>query len=127
MHEIQINVRVRYPECDPMGVAHHSVFPIWMELARTDLLRQTGMTYRECEAAGVYFVVTKMSVSFKAPAHYDDELTIIAKVTQVSRVRIDHGYEIKRGDDLLATAETTLACVGADGRVRAIPDSIGGR
>ena len=51
-----VPVRVRYAECDPMRVAHHSVYATWFELARTELLRARGLAYRECEAAGVFFV-----------------------------------------------------------------------
>ena len=37
---ITIDARVRYAECDPMGYVHHTVFPVWFEMARTELLRR---------------------------------------------------------------------------------------
>jgi len=123
-HSIDIPVRVRYPECDPMNVVHHSVYPVWMEMARTDLLRQTGVSYRQLETEGVYFVVTRLTIAYKQPAFYDNDLVVRAWVKDASRVRIDHAYEIRRDEVILATAETTLACVGKDGRVRAMPDVI---
>ena len=49
---IEVPVRVRYVECDPMNVAHHSVYPVWLEIARTDLLRRRGNAYRDLEVAG---------------------------------------------------------------------------
>ena len=42
-----IGLRVRYPECDPMNVAHHSAYAVWLELARTELLREQGLAYRD--------------------------------------------------------------------------------
>ena len=54
-------VRVRYSDCDPQSMAHHGVFPIWLEMARTDLLRSLGASYRELEAQAIYFVVTEMA------------------------------------------------------------------
>jgi acyl-CoA thioester hydrolase len=107
--EGRITIRVRYAECDPMGVAHHTAYPVWFEIGRTELLRARGMTYRDLEAEGVFLVVIDLSVRYKRPARYDDELTLITRIEQVSRVKIIHAYELLRGSELLATARTTLA------------------
>ncbi len=71
-----INVRVRYVECDPMGVAHHTVYPVWFEIGRTELLRATGGNYADMERDGVLLAVVKLEVTYKQPARYDDELTL---------------------------------------------------
>jgi acyl-CoA thioester hydrolase len=125
-HEIpasrcEIKVRVRYVECDPMGYVHHTVYPVWMEMARTEILRERGVTYRELEASGVLFVVVRMSLRYKRPARYDDELTIKVYGKPSVGVKVEHTYEIYRGDELLVTAETTLACVNRDGRLQPVP------
>jgi acyl-CoA thioester hydrolase len=121
-----IRVRVRYPECDPMGVAHHGVFAVWLELARTELLRECGAAYADLEKQGVFFVVVSMSLRFRKPAHYDDVLDVFVKdVTPRGSkrgIKLLHEYEVRRAGELLATAETTLACVDKHGRVQAIPD-----
>ncbi len=119
-----VTVRVRYPECDPMGVAHHSVFPVWLEVARTELLREQGLAYRDLEARGICFVVARMSLRYRRPAHYDDELTIHVAVETSAGIKIVHHYRIERAGELLATAETTLACVDAAGRPRPIPETL---
>lgn len=124
---IEIEVRVRYCECDPMNVAHHSVYPVWLEIARTELLRQRGCTHRELEANGVYLVVAKMSLRYRRPARYDDVLRVCARVVPGSTsgsVKIEHEYEVYRGRELLATASTTLACVDQQGRLRALPPEV---
>ena len=118
-HTIQI--RVRYPECDPMGYLHHSRFLQYFEMGRVELLRAIGFSYADMERDGVFFVVAKVEVRYKAPARYDDELTLTTRVVRQTHVRIDHAYELKRGETLLAEAVTTIACVGRDGQVRAIP------
>ena len=46
-------VRVRYAETDKMGVVYYANYLVWFEVARTDLLRQFGWTYREMEQTGV--------------------------------------------------------------------------
>ena len=122
--EGRIDIRVRYAECDPMGVAHHTAYPVWFEMGRTELLRQRGMTYRDLEAQGVYLAVVDLSVTYKRPARYDDELTLVTRIEGISRVKIIHGYELVRGRELLATARTTLACLDRAGRAQAIPEAI---
>ena len=73
-------------------------------------------------APGVDKEVVKAEIRFRAPARYDDELTLITRVTRSTHVRCDHAYELKRGETLLAEATTTIACVGRDGQVRQIPE-----
>ena len=119
-----IEIRVRYAECDPMGLAHHGAYPVWLEMARTELLREVGTAYGELEAHGVYFVVTALSVTYKRPARYDDRLAVAVFLERATRAKLEHGYEIRRAGTLLATARTTLACVDADGRPRAIPEGL---
>ena len=117
-----IHIRVRYPECDPMGYLHHSRFLQYFEMGRVELLRAIGFSYADMERDGVFFVVAKVEVKFKAPARYDDELTLTTKVVRQTHVRIDHAYELKRGETILAEATTTIACVGRDGQVRQVPE-----
>ena len=117
-----ITLRVRYPECDPMGYLHHSIFLQYFEMGRVELLRSLGFSYADMERDGVFFVVAKAEVRYKAPARYDDELQLTTRVVRQTHVRIDHAYELRRGETLLAEATTTIACVGRDGQVRQIPD-----
>lgn len=121
-----IEVRVRYAEADAMGVLHHSRYWVYFEMGRTELLRSQGVNYRDLEAAGVYFVVAKCSAKFHAPARYDDTLVLTTEVTRTGPARIDHAYRLCRKSDgvLIATAETTLACVDSDGRVQPIPEIV---
>lgn len=122
----EVEVRVRYHECDPMNVAHHAVYPVWLEIARTELLRQRGMAYRDCEAAGIYFVVARMSLKYRRPARYDDVLRVVVKARPSAGVKVEHDYDIIRWGDkeLLTTASTTLVCVDRNGRACPIPPGV---
>lgn len=121
---IEIEVRVRYPECDPAGVAHHGVYPIWLELARTELLRHNGMPYAALEADGVKFVVARMCIRYRRPVRYDDLLRVRTWIATSARAKVDHEYEIHCGPHLVATAQTTLVCVDGNGRPRPIPEGV---
>lgn len=119
-------IRVRYCECDPMGVAHHTIYPVWFEMGRTELLRDKGRSYRDLEAQGVFLAVVKLEVKYKKPARYDDELTLVTRLSEVGHVKLCHEYELRRNSDLLATAITTLACLDDQGRPREIPSDLFG-
>lgn len=121
---ITLPIRVRYPEADPMGYLHHSVYLQYFEMGRIELLRSVGHSYAELEAAGVFFVVTKAEVKYRAPARFDDELQLAVNLVREGPVRLDHTYELKKGNTLLAEATTTIACVGRDGQPRAMPDEM---
>ena len=119
-----IEIRVRYCECDPMGVVHHTTYPVWFEMGRTELLRATGRTYRELEQAGVFLAVVRMQVAYRRPARYDDLLRLQTTLVDAGHVKIEHSYELFRGEELLCTGTTTLACLDREGRARALPEGL---
>ena len=121
MTEHTISIRVRYPEVDAMGYLHHSRYLQYFEMGRVELLRAKGFSYAHLERDGVFFVVVKAEVRYKAPARYDDELALMTRIVRQTSVRIDHVYELRRGQTLLAEANTTIACVDRQGQLRAIP------
>ena len=127
----EMALRVRYVECDPMGVAHHGSYLAWFEMARTEMLRASGVSYAELEAAGYLLVIAKLDVRYREPARYDDRLLIRSKVIGGSRVKIDHEYEVFKlsgdepgvaGEKVITAARTTLACIGRSGALRSLPD-----
>lgn len=127
--DCKLSFRVRYVECDPMGVMHHSWYLPLFEMGRVELLRQAGWRYRDLEAQGILFAVTKVTINYKRPAKYDDELELLTRKVRQTHVRIDHAYEMYNTAtrELLCTGETTIACIGRDGQVQAIPEFLGGR
>lgn len=116
-----IEVRVRYAECDPQNFVHHSVYPIWFEMARTEMLRQRKVAYRDLERQGIFFVVARMAIRYRKAARYDDVLRIEV-IAQPSRgVKVEHEYAVYRDDELLTTAETTLVCRDRKGTLQSVP------
>ncbi len=118
-----ITVAPRYCETDQAGVVHHTVYPIWFEMGRTELLRANGIAYSELEKTGTFFVVFKLSVKYHRPAYYDEQLELITTCTKISAARVEHSYQLKRKGSglLLAEGETTLARVDKDGRPGRVP------
>ena len=117
----KMEIRARYCECDPMSVVHHTVYPIWFEMGRTELLRASGSTYADLEARGILLAVTRLDVRYRKPAKYDELLVLETTLRDVGHVKIEHSYRLCRGDEELVIGETTLACIDRDGRVQPLP------
>lgn len=124
MREHTIQHRVRYDECDPMGLVHHSVYLQYFEMGRTELLRAGGGRYRDMEDEGVLVVVVRVDCQYKSPARYDELIDIHTKVAEVTAGKIVHQYTVKRDEQLVATATVTLAMVDRNGRLQRVPQSL---
>jgi len=120
-----IEIRARYCECDPMGVVHHTVYPVWFEMGRTELLRARGGSYAQMEADGLLLAVTRLEVRYRKPARYDELLTLETTLRDVGHVKVEHTYRLLRGSEELVVGETTLACIDREGRVQPVPAAIG--
>ena len=108
-------IRVRYAETDRMGLLHHANYLVYFEQARTELLRQQGLTYRDMEDRGYFLVITNVEVKYKSPAKYDDVLSIRTTVARTTPVRIEHTYAVTCDGRAVADGKTTLACVDRSG------------
>jgi acyl-CoA thioester hydrolase len=118
-----ISIIPRYAETDKAGVVHHSVYPVWFEMGRTELLRANGIAYKDLEEAGISFVVAQMNIKYRRPAMYDEKLQLETQCSLVTAGKVEHIYRLKRISDgvLLAEGTTVLAHVDATGKVRRIP------
>jgi acyl-CoA thioester hydrolase len=119
-------VRVNYSETDQMGVVYHARYLVWLDIARTEHLRQSGMSYRELERAGLRLVVGEVAVRYREPARYDDPIRIRCWVREVASRRIDFGYSVEHADDgrLLATAFTSLMALSTAMTLTRLPDAV---
>jgi acyl-CoA thioester hydrolase len=119
-----ITIVPRYAETDKGGVVHHSVYPVWFEMGRTELLRANGKAYRDLEKAGIFFVVVELHIKYRRPAEYDQKLYLETTCSNVTVSKIEHTYKLTRASDgvLLAEGSSILACVDADGKIQRVPD-----
>ncbi len=120
----ETEVRVRYAETDQMGVAHHSVYLVWCELGRTQHMRELGVTYRDLEHAGIRLPVVEAKMRFRAPARYDEMLTVLSWVRFCRSRQVQFGTAIKFQERLLATAEITLVAINENHSTLSIPSSV---
>lgn len=94
-------ITARYAETDQMGIIHHSVYPIWYEVARTDFIKKAGMTYTQMEQNGLMLPLIELGCKYILPAKYEDELTIKCFVGEFKASKIKFIYEVYTKDKVL--------------------------
>ena len=117
MHTYQHEVK--YYECDRMGVTHHSNYVRFMEEARVDYLDQLGYGFDKVEAEGVVSPVVTINCNFKSPTTFKDLIEIKVWVSRLSELKFDFTYEMKVGERLVCTAQSSH-CFTENGKPVAI-------
>jgi acyl-CoA thioester hydrolase len=122
----EIMIRVNYSETDRMGVAYHGRYPVWFDMARTEHLRRTGVSYRELEDSGLLLTVSELQVRYRRGAEYDDLIRIRCWVREVATRRVTFGYVVEHAGrgDILATGMTSLIAVNRDFGVVHLPTDL---
>jgi acyl-CoA thioester hydrolase len=113
-------VDVRYQETDQMGVVYHSNYFVWFEIARTEMIKHIGITYKEMEATGLLMPVVDVNCQYHVPAQYDDELIIRVAISKHTGVRTNFCYQVIRAKDgvLLAEGETKHVYIDEDFKLK---------
>lgn len=108
------HIVVRYAETDQMGIVHHSNYPVWYEVARTDLIKQMGMTYTELEQQGLILPLVGLQSKYISAAYYEDRLIVEAALKKVTGVKMEIEYAVYREDDErpINVGKTVHALVG---------------
>lgn len=120
-----IELRVRYAETDRMGVVYHANYLVWCDMARTEHLRQAGISYRELEDNGVLLAVIEAAVRYRAAARFDDTVRIQCWVRDIASRRVEFGYVLERHGGLrLATARTSLIALDSTYAPMPLPDRV---
>lgn len=107
-----IQIRVRYAETDRMGYVYYGNYAQYFEVARVEMLRELGFSYKLLEDKGVMLPVADYHIQYKRPAYYDDMLTIEASIVELPTARLQFAYRtLNDKGELLNQAETTLVFV----------------
>ena len=112
-HDTQ--VRVLYRDTDKMGVVYHANYIVYYEAARNEMFRSIGLPYTELEAMNIVMPIVEVESKYKAPAYYDDLLTVRATIKELPEVRAIVEYEIfNEAGTLINTGKTVLGYVNTE-------------
>jgi len=115
--------RVRYAETDQMGVVYYANYLVWMEIGRVELCKSLGFNYRDMERDdGIYLAVADVACRYRAPARFDDEITVKTWLEDANKRLVVFAYEIRTGDRVLATGSTRHVFVSRQLERTRLPD-----
>ena len=122
----ETTVRVNYSETDQMGVVYHARYLVWLDVARCEHLRLSGMSYRELEQVGLRLAVSELAIRYRQPARYDDLIRIRCWVRELASRQVDFGYAVEHAEDkrLLATASTRLLALDVNMTLARLPERV---
>lgn len=120
--EHRFPVRVYFEDTDLSGVVYHANYLRYMERARSDMLRLTGIDQRaHHDAGGGAYAITDLTIQYRAPARLDDALVVTTTLTAVRAASVDIHQRVMRGQTILTDARVTAALVTPAGRPRRQP------
>src|SRR4051812_1684616 len=109
-HSHSISLRVYYDDTDAGGVVYHANYLKFAERARTEALRELGISQSELRAKeGVLFVVRRAEVDIKKAARLDDEINIESSLRDIGKVRMTMHQRIAVQNMLCAEVTTEIA------------------
>lgn len=116
--QTKIDLEVRFPECDRMGIVHHAVYPIWYEMARMDFFKEIGFSFTEMNSLGVNPAMVDLHLQYKAPATYPQSLYIITRMGTFAPKKLELHYELYDlgGGEPINTARTFHIWTGPDNK-----------
>jgi len=110
-----IPIRVYYEDTDTGGVVYHSNYLNFMERARTEWLRSFGFEQDELRRRdGVIFAVSAVNIAFRRPARFNELLAVTVEVVRRGAASLTLAQEVRRADEVLASAEVRIACIDAE-------------
>ena len=121
-------VRVYFEDTDFSGVVYHGAYVRFMERGRSDFLRQLGVGHDSLDRGEhgepLAFAVRRLAVEFLRPARIDDVLEVETRPAELGGARIVLSQTVRRGDEVLVTAEVTVVMINAAGQARRLPDAV---
>jgi acyl-CoA thioester hydrolase len=121
----RLSVRVYYEDVDLGGIVYHANHLRYFERGRTEALRAGGVDQGVLKAeTGVVLVVSRLSIDYRAPARFDDLLTVETEAIENARASVLLAQRLLRDDAPLATAEVRVAAVDGAGRAVRLPPAV---
>jgi acyl-CoA thioester hydrolase len=107
-------LRVRYGECDPQGIVFNANYLLYCDVAFTELWREAVGPWQEMVERGYDAVVADAQLRFRAPARFDDELALVARIARLGNTAITTDIDVRRDGEVLVETRLRHVCVSRD-------------
>jgi acyl-CoA thioester hydrolase len=101
MFYVDTPLTVRYAETDRMGIVHHSNYPVWFEVGRTEYIKKCGISYSSIEARGVILPLLELNCKYISSSTYEDKIIVRTSIKSYSKTRLNFHYEVFKEQDMV--------------------------
>jgi acyl-CoA thioester hydrolase len=122
MDWLDVPIRVRYGETDQMGHAYYANYLYWFEVARGELCRARGFTYKSLEEKGLFLPVVEVHARYRGEIQYDDDIVVKIRLAEIKRASMKFEYEVRKGEELATEGYTWHVLMGNERKAISVPD-----
>ncbi len=117
-------LHVYFEDTDFSGLVYHANYLRYMERARSDMLARAGIDQNAAFQAGEgVYAVTNLSIKYRRPARFDDDLLVVSTVERLAAASVDIHQRVMSQDEVMTDAIVTAAFLTPNGRPRRQPDA----
>lgn len=120
----QFPIRVYYEDTDLAGIVYYANYLKFIERGRSEWLRELGVDQTAMKADGIVFAARRIEADYLKPARFDDALTVMSALHEITPARIVLNQQVLRDGAVLFDSRVTLVCIGANGRAARIPSYV---
>ena len=121
----RFDIRVYYEDTDLAGIVYYANYLKFIERARTEWVRALGIDQARLKADdGIVFAVRRVEANYQMPAKFDDVLTVVTELAEISGARITLSQVIRRGDSRVFDAVVMLVALTDSGRPTRLPADV---
>lgn len=123
-----VQERVRWSDCDPLGIIYYGTYIRFFEAAEHEMFRQAGLPYEVMRVQRQVQLPRKaFQVEFHSPAEMDELMEIRVGVARFGETSLTMRFEAYRARDLMHRASATLTVVCVEKETitkRPLPDFV---
>ena len=122
-NSFKYEVKIYYEDTDAGGVVYYANYLKFLERARSEAIYEMGFSNTELKKEfGVLIIVKSCNINYKKPAIFEDKLSIISTIKEVTKTSFIMEQNINRDKELIASADIHLVSVNSDGKPIKIPE-----
>ncbi|MBA3535143.1 MAG: YbgC/FadM family acyl-CoA thioesterase [Tatlockia sp.] len=119
------DIRVYAENTDMMGIVYHSNFLNFFERARTEMIRETGLSLSARAAYDCHFAIASADLHYFYPARVDDLLKVATRIVSKKACSVLFDQSIHNQDNiLLCEAQIKVVCIDNKMKPRRLPEDI---
>lgn len=116
--------RVYYEDTDMAGIVYYANYLKYLERGRSDLVRESGIDQGAMRVAGLVFAVARAELDFRAPARFDEVVTVETRISRVGGASLIMPQVIRVGERLVVEAVIRVLCMTMEGRPARFPAQV---